>query len=81
MHPTDLDTDYPERCSFTDLTGETLGLLRVERYAGRRDTSYYWQCRCECGERTVVEWRSLRRGRTRTCGDRARHPTRGRSIR
>ena len=39
MHPTHLDTTYPERSSFTDLTGETFGLLSVERYSGRRDTS------------------------------------------
>ncbi len=77
MHPTHLDTAYPERANFTDLTGREFGLLHVEGYTGRRDTSHYWHCRCECGARTVVEGRNLRRGRTVTCGDRARCPTRG----
>ena len=53
MHPTHLDTAFPERANLTDRTSETFGLLRVERYAGRRDTSYYWECRCRCGARTT----------------------------
>ena len=39
MYQANLETAYPERSNFTDLTGETFGLLRVERYAGRRDTN------------------------------------------
>ena len=50
MNSPHLDTAHPERTSFTDLTGDTFGLLRVERYAGSRITSYFWHWRCECGE-------------------------------
>lgn len=51
-----------------DLTGQKFGRLTViERY-GVRDGHAAWMCECECGNRTVVNGRWLRAGRTTSCG-------------
>jgi hypothetical protein len=53
-----------------DLTGKTFGLLTVlEQKPGPVKTAQaHWLCRCQCGQLTVVNGSSLRRGRTRSCG-------------
>ena len=76
MNESQLDDTPPEHPSFVDLTGRVFGLLTVDRYAGRTESSYYWHCRCQCGSERMIDGRSLRSGRTRTCGSRSKHPTR-----
>jgi hypothetical protein len=57
--------------TIVDLTGQTFGLLTVLERAPRTSPGTRqacWRCRCECGQETVVNGSSLRRGRTRSCG-------------
>jgi len=50
------------------LEGQRFGRLVVQAPAGSKDTYRWWQCRCDCGGLAVVRSRSLRTGRTRSCG-------------
>lgn len=37
-----------------DLTGKKYGKLTVIKFIERKDTSYYWLCKCECGNEKIV---------------------------
>ena len=47
-----------------DLTGQQFGRWTVLRYAG----SYSWDCRCTCGAERPVLSKSLKSGRSTSCG-------------
>jgi hypothetical protein len=52
-----------------DLTGRTFGRLRVIGRNEKRDyMDSYWDCVCECGNARLVGGKSLRQGRTKSCG-------------
>ena len=54
---------------FIDRTGEKYGRLTILKYAGKNKQHYrLWKCLCECGNETVVAWRELSRGHTKSCG-------------
>lgn len=71
------------RTRLIDLTGRTFGRLtvlhRVETPPGRKKAGY-WQCRCSCGETTVVVSGNLRSGNSRSCGCLDREVTSARST-
>lgn len=53
---------------FKDITGQKFGrllVLGVDHVAGKVT---YWKCKCDCGNETVVDGASLRRGHTKSCG-------------
>jgi len=49
-------------------TGNRYGRLVVLEYAGKRNRSATWLCRCDCGTEKVVLGDYLRRGNTKSCG-------------
>ncbi len=53
-----------------DLTGKKFGRLMVIRrgYPDSRNGNARWLCRCGCGIEKVIDGRSLRKGRTKSCG-------------
>lgn len=55
-----------------DLTGQKFGLLtvvsRAKRPEGLTSTGAYWLCHCECGNSKVIMGKSLRTGKTVSCG-------------
>lgn len=51
-----------------DLTGERFGRLTVIRKAETGKPRSWWLCQCDCGNKTVVQSDSLRRGNTCSCG-------------
>ena len=55
-----------------DLTGKRFGRLVVKKLSHKEkhpDRSYiYWECKCDCGNRTVVRAGNLRYGSTKSCG-------------
>ena len=52
-----------------DLTGQRFGnLSAVHMSEERKNNRIAWVCRCDCGNVTVVESRSLRSGATKSCG-------------
>lgn len=57
-----------------DLTGMRFGRLVVIRECGRKNGAVAWLCRClgrlgdDCGNEVVVDGRSLRRDKTKSCG-------------
>lgn len=52
-----------------DLTGQTFGRLVVIAEAGRtKSRNILWNCRCSCGNETVVSSGDLRKGDTASCG-------------
>src|SRR5713101_2589218 len=56
-----------------DLTGQRFYYLVVIKRAPKPDPkiksgSAYWECKCDCGELTVVNGDNLKRGYTKSCG-------------
>jgi len=51
-----------------DLSGQRFGRLLVTSYAGRKNTSTFWNCLCDCGNSCQIDGCSLKRGFTRSCG-------------
>lgn len=52
------------------MIGNRYGRLVVQADAGIRGKKYdrYWECLCDCGQRTVVVGHSLKNGGTKSCG-------------
>jgi hypothetical protein len=59
-----------------DLTGMRFGRLLVVQRAGTgrrgKSTAPTWECRCDCGETSIVLGPNLRRGWTTSCGCKTR---------
>lgn len=54
---------------FLDLTGRVFGRLKVmKRIENGKYGNLRWLCECECGNETVVDGSSLRRGGAKSCG-------------
>ena len=52
-----------------DLVGQTFGRLTVlSRQGSDSKGCALWNCKCECGNETLVKTSSLRNGKTRSCG-------------
>lgn len=52
-----------------DITGQRFGKLLVISCAGKIDgRHYFWNCKCDCGNDTVIEGSRLRSGNTKSCG-------------
>lgn len=56
-----------EKC-FQDLTGKKFNHLTVLGVDHKRGKSYYWKCKCDCGNETVVYGGALKNGHTKSCG-------------
>ena len=52
-----------------DLTGKRFGRLVVESIAslGKKNVHVKWNCRCDCGSRTVVPSNGLKSGNNTQC--------------
>ena len=50
-----------------DLTGQKFNLLTVIDRAENRNGSVYWNCICDCGNKTVVSGTNLRSGAVKSC--------------
>lgn len=52
-----------------DLTGERYGRLTVlGEYSRNSHGTYFWKCRCDCGNECVVRGDNLKSGDTKSCG-------------
>lgn len=52
-----------------NLSGKTFGRLTVISEAGRtKDRHILWNCKCECGNTSVVSSHELMAGKTQSCG-------------
>ena len=51
-----------------DMVGEKVGRLTVVSRAEGKSSSAWWNCVCDCGGATIVSGRSLRAGKTKSCG-------------
>lgn len=54
--------------TFKDLTNQRFGKLTVLNRAPNKNKKTYWNCRCDCGNFTVVRSDQLTRGITHSCG-------------
>ena len=58
-----------------DLTGHRFGMWTVLGFGERRDRSYFWKCRCDCGNERIVGSSSLKSGTSKGCGcTQLKHP-------
>lgn len=54
---------------YEDLTGNQYGRLTALQYAKTSESGHtYWECICECGNKTIVRSDSLKDGNTISCG-------------
>ena len=52
-----------------DMTGKKFHRLTVIRETGRDNSGQVlWECRCDCGNTSIVRGRDLRSGGTKSCG-------------
>lgn len=52
-----------------DLTGQRFGRLVVVKDSGERSNGgILWECKCECGNKTMVRADRLKYGKTKSCG-------------
>lgn len=52
-----------------DLIGQRFGKLTVIENMGKLNKKhYFWKCKCDCGNETVVLGSALRSGNTKSCG-------------
>lgn len=51
-----------------DILGRQFGDLMVIAYDGNREGTYFWRCRCKCGNETIVRQNNLLLGHTKSCG-------------
>lgn len=57
------------RPNIEDLTGQRFGRLTAIRYAGKSaGKQTLWECRCDCGNTTIVQQQNLKNGHTKSCG-------------
>ena len=53
---------------FNDITGERFGYLTAIKKVGFKNKSTLWECKCDCGNTTIVQYTNLKKGRTVSCG-------------
>lgn len=53
---------------FHNLIGKRFTRLLVVNYAGQKNHTTMWHCRCDCGKEKTVAGISLTRGRAKSCG-------------
>lgn len=51
-----------------DLTGKKFNKLKVIRYSHTTNRKCYWDCLCDCGNRTRVNASNLKTGAVKSCG-------------
>jgi len=52
-----------------DLTGKRFGNLVVTGFNGiRKNSLYYWNCKCDCGNTSIVQTGHLNNGNIKSCG-------------
>lgn len=55
--------------NFIDLTGKKFGRLTViKRVENSKNGSARWECKCECGKKTITLANHLKDGHTKSCG-------------
>lgn len=64
------ESERPKPSNFIDISGRVFGRLTVLSLSGtrKRDGRTMWLCRCECGNQKDVTGKSLRAGKTTSCG-------------
>lgn len=69
-----LSSGYRKSCgclrnpSVQSILGQQFGDLTVIAYDGNREETYFWRCRCKCGNETSVRQDNLVQGHTKSCG-------------
>jgi len=53
---------------FIELSGKIFGDLKVLGIDHRKNKNIFWLCICKCGNNSIVRGKSLRSGRTKSCG-------------
>ena len=51
-----------------EITGQKFGYLTVLGFHERRKNDYFWKCKCDCGNISIVNKGHLNSGRTISCG-------------
>lgn len=63
-----LHKEHTSAAKFIDITGKIYGLLEVISFDRLEKGSYYWLCKCKCGNEKTINSASLRGGKSKSCG-------------
>ena len=53
---------------FEDLTNKKFNKLLVISLAEKKNTRYYWLCKCDCGNNKIIAGSKIKNGQTKSCG-------------
>lgn len=51
-----------------DQRGKKFNSLEIVKFVPRQGSNQYWECKCDCGNSSIVSIAHLRSGHTKTCG-------------
>lgn len=77
---TQLTQGYKKSCGclshppIKDYIGKRFGQLTVTNYSGKLEGAHRWECKCDCGNTTIVHQTLLQSGKTKSCGCLAHPP-------
>jgi hypothetical protein len=54
--------------NFIDITGKRFNRLLIIKFSHTKDRKAYWECLCDCGNKSIVEGYSIRSGHIKSCG-------------
>lgn len=60
--------DFLSKLKMVDITGNKYGMLFVVGFRERINRTTYWECLCDCGNMTIADGSSLKKGHTKSCG-------------
>ena len=69
-------SDKMSKIRHNDLTGKRYGKLTVESLDHKDGYTYYWKCKCDCGNYAVITASNLQSGRYNSCGCAKSDPSR-----
>ena len=58
----------PVNKNIKDISGKRYGRLTVLSYAYSKNRTTFWNCKCDCGNETIIRKNSLTNGDTISCG-------------
>lgn len=71
---TQLTQGYKKSCGclshppIKNYVGKRFGQLIVTKYNGKLEGAHRWECKCDCGNTTIVHQTLLQSGKTKSCG-------------
>ncbi len=60
--------EIPKNPKFINRSGIRYGMLVVDYLHSKKDSAFYWKCKCDCSQESIVKGQNLISGNTTSCG-------------